>query len=629
MDRRYPVLVFFAILTALVFSPGMVTPAQAPKSQARPPSRSTTSIPQLNRQTIEQQIRLRADRYLTQKRLVVDYYRIGRQLAYPLPVDRVYVPNLPVPGIPDYPWEIWLSWELEERIGTLGWAAEWFDDDKARAAVSQDLAALARWPEFTPNGSLDLCLGHVARTLWVASTQWKWLDPVLQKEIGKALDRIVRDAAPWADNKFGSYQTAQDVLAAARPHSVVHNIPFIGLFGAALAANSRNDSRAAVFNRRLEMLLEALLQMRRQAYTEAVAYDGYLLDFAATWLQSLPAAQQKRLLSRLDFSGFFNQSYRLGAPGDITQVVEIGDVEPAQMPFHIAAQARLQALQPTAARGWYLSRCRPDRLRADALATLRPLIASLFQRAQTPPAGALDAHYVQVLRSGWAASDLAVAMAASNSPAGHLHDDAGSITIGLNGRWLVADPGYQQYMAGEERTFTLGPSAHNAPVINGRPQQHKGSRVRFLETLGKDLFRVGIDVTQCYSPDLAMQSVVRTVWLADNRLVVVADQFSGQKVETIAYHWHGHPEASWWVRDGWALLAAQPDTLWLTSPQARISDKDIDRLPGSRGQLTLTATLKPAPVVWWVFSAGDAPPQLESDPQGRTIRVLGRSFTTD
>ena len=50
---------------------------------------------------------------------------------------------------------------------------------------------------------------------------------------------------------------------------------------------------------------------------------------------------------------------------------------------------------------------------------------------------------------------------------GHLQCDTGSLVVGTRGRWVVSDPGYQQYMQKQERVFTLGVSSHNAPVING------------------------------------------------------------------------------------------------------------------------------------------------------------------
>ena len=107
---------------------------ESPSAPAAPliSARQTQSPPTSSRASIESEIRLRADRYLTQKVLAVDYYRIGRRLAFPLGFERIPKPELPVPGIPDYPWEIWMAWEIEERLNSLGWAAQWFNDALGR-----------------------------------------------------------------------------------------------------------------------------------------------------------------------------------------------------------------------------------------------------------------------------------------------------------------------------------------------------------------------------------------------------------------------------------------------------------------------------------------------------------------
>ncbi len=575
-------------------------------------------------------MRTRAARCLAERHLVVDYYRIGRRLAFPLLLDRIPSPRAPVTGIPDYPWEIWLAWRLEDRLNTLGWAASWFKDAAAAAQAGRELEAMARWPAFTPNARLDLCLGHVSRTMCEAYRKWDWLTPATRDALGRALDRLVADAAPWVKERFGAGLTARDILDSADPHTRVHNIPFIGLIGAAMAANTRGAAPAASLNGQLTALIEVLTTLRQSGYSEAVGYDGYLLDFVTSWLATLPPASRESVLRRFDLEGFFPESCMLGAPGDATRVAELSDVEPHQMPFHISAQARLQSFRPQPLRAWYLRQCRLDVLRSDTLALLRTLAAGAPQGAPPPAVRVLDAHYAKVLRSGWAASDLAVAVAAGNSPAGHIHFDFGSITIGTAGRWLIADPGYQQYMPGEEREFTIGPRAHNAPVLDGRAQEKKAGRVLSEDTDQVGTLRLALDLTACYPAELGVGRAMRTVWLAGKSLVVVADELDAGNAGTQAYHWHGAPDAAWQVRDNWAMLyAGKGATIWFSSPGFAVSDADLVRLPGSRGQVSLVCSRKPVPVTWWVFATGDAPPAVASDAAARSLRIGGLRFSLD
>jgi hypothetical protein len=136
-----------------------------------------------------------------------------------------------------------------------------------------------------------------------------------------------------------------------------------------------------------------------------------------------------------------------------------------------------------------------------------------------------------------------------------------------------------------------------------------------------------LDLTACYPAGLALKRVVRTLWLSQKDLVVLADRVRGASVQTITYHWHGHPDAAWWVQDDMARIYAPDLMLWIGSPQARITDRNVDRLPGSRGHLTLRASAdSSAPFVWWIFAKGDTRPAVTVHERGYEIRVDGRSF---
>jgi hypothetical protein len=244
-----------------------------------------------------------------------------------------------------------------------------------------------------------------------------------------------------------------------------------------------------------------------------------------------------------------------------------------------------------------------------------------------PIAGALDAHYAVVLRSGWESEDVAVAMACSNSPMSHIQRDSGTLVIGTRGNWLLADPGYQQYAKGDEREFTIGRVAHNAPLINQHgPTQKRPHRV-VLENVSPNVHRVAVDLTACYPAAASLGSLVRHVWLAGKDLVVVADEVEAATPPRAIYHWHAHPDAAWWVASGWALVAFGDARLWFTCSQCRISAADLHRLPGSRGQLSLVSSIDgTGSVVWWVFVLSASRPTLHTSADGREIRVLRQVF---
>ncbi|HYE07021.1 MAG TPA: heparinase II/III family protein [Planctomycetota bacterium] len=577
----------------------------------------------MDKATIRREVRRRADGHLADQRLSVDYYRIRRRISFPLPVRGWKPMSGALRGITaeGYPWPIWLLWALEERVDCLGWAAEWFADRKARAACERDLAALARWPAWRQYAKPDLSLGHAARTLH-AATRWRWPSRALRTLIHGAFARMLDDGLPYSDRYAAQWRTKQDILALADITPALHNIWIIGTIGLALAARAIGHPALAALDARLAMVHAALLDSFANGFSEGVSYDGYTLDFLAQWLEGVPDEIRAPLVAHPCFARPFEESCFLAAPGSALDSAEIGDVEPVQMTFHATAHARCLTLVDDPRMRWWLARCDPRRLRCAALAQLAR--AGRRRRVErAPAAGALDAAYALVLRSGWEGRDLAAAMSCDASPMAHLHDDAGSIVIGTRGRWLIADPGYQQYLTTSEREYTLGVAAHNAPVIDGRAQDRTGLR-RFRLAQQRDVCIAEVDITERYQPELGLTRVTRTLWLAGRDLVVVADRVVGAK-RSVRYHWHGHPDAGWYWEDGEALIDLDGTVLRVRTPARALDETMVERLRGSRGQLTLAVDVPiGSGVHWWVFSlaARDLPVSLE-----RThLRVGARRF---
>lgn len=564
------------------------------------------------KEQIESTLKQRATHYLQQKYLVVDYYRIRRRLAYPLPVQSMHIPKVPIPGIENYPWATWMTWELEERINSLGWAAHLLNDEIAREAVCIDLLNLAQWPQYQQYPTPDLSLGHASRILANSFRQWEWLTEEVRDAMKNALQRIVEVSGPLVENRLKEYRDHHEILQSQSVINLVANIPVIGAIGVALAANAVDDSRKSTLNHYVKISLEAIFALRQTGFSEGVAYDGYVLDFVMDWLAFLPDADKSTFISHPQFARFLDESLWLGAPGDVAQVAELGDVEAKEMPFHISAQAKAFELQPMPERAWYLKQCRLDILRADALAALHLSADEISQSQHQPKAQAKDAHNAIVLRGGWNQDDVAVAMANSNSPMGHLHCDNGSITIGTCGKWIIQTPGYQQYLANSEREFTLGASSRNTPTINGQTQTRKLAKLISV-TPQDETQSTEIDISQCYSEELKLEKVTRKVLLVENQLVVVEDTIAGKEIDEISYFWHGHPDAAWWIENNWARVYLNGKTLWIHSPHVTLAENQLQRLRGSRGQLTLAPKVLLAEsatqIIRWYFLLSDVFPE--------------------
>lgn len=577
----------------------------------------------------EKELQLRAEREKPKTRLVANYYRIRRKLAYPLPLRSLSTPTLKIPDIPNYPWGIWLLWDLEERMNALRWAAYSQQDDSARSLYLDDLEALAEWPRYRERPIPDLSAAHAARLLFQAYQEIPDLGSIRDK-IEAAFQRLLDDILPEARKLFGLFHKAEEVLSRPEPHEVLHNFPWIGATSVGLAARALNHPDREEIDRFLSALLAAFLECRKTGLTEGVAYDGYILDFVLPWLEGLPEKVQDEFLSHPRLGDMPNQSLLLGVPGNAANVAEIGDVEPDYMPFHLSALAKLLLLREDPQGLWHLRRCPASWLRSDALAALLKLQDRSDREAEISQTA--DANYALALRSGWNQEDLAVVMSANQSPMGHLPPDSATIVIGSRGRWLIDDPGYQQYMQNAERNFSRGPQAHNAPLINGCETIRRPTRRQIAYRQDSlTLQRMEIEFSETYPEDLSLERVRRIVWLLGNTGVVVADEIRGKSVKWVDYNWHGHPDLAWWEENGKVCLYA-PDgtTLWIQNPQNSLSMSDITRVSGSRGQLTLQSQITHGlPWVWWVFSLGSEPPPFEFHSSNSVLSIGEATLNPD
>ncbi|WP_155922153.1 heparinase II/III domain-containing protein [Bacillus sp. EB01] len=77
-------------------------------------------------------------------------------------------------------------------------------------------------------------------------------------------------------------------------------------------------------------------------------------------------------------------------------------------------------------------------------------------------------------RSGWKQGDHFLAFSSSQSAKDHNHYDQNNFILHAAGEWLITNPGYQDYVEGPRREFTLGTIGHNSMLVDGRGQIQRG-----------------------------------------------------------------------------------------------------------------------------------------------------------
>jgi hypothetical protein len=586
----------------------------------------------------------RGAQQLRRRVLPVDYYRIRRRLALELPMRSLPSLEMPIKGIPAYPWGTWAMWALEERVLALGWTGHWLCDEACRRLATEQLSLMTTWPRHEDWGGPDLVQSHCLRIM-VSSSHWPWIDADTQLALRQCCSKIVELGLAWSEKRHGSLTSVQSILDADDcERAFLANIPVIAAVSLARAARFAQHPALEMLDRRASILIRAILLRSKRGFSEGAIYDGYVLDFVGDWLADAGDAAEPKSWDAPALTAMLAQSSILASPGDPMNVAPLGDVEPWHMPFFASGCAKLLPRVADVSVASYLRSLPPAALRTDTLvAMLRNSTNQPPEPSRTPAAikalAQQTAHAV-ALRTGHTDDDLAVVVSLTRTLMGHLHTDSGNIVIGAAGKWLITDPGYQQYMPTSERDFSVGPCAHNLPIIKGHAQT---LRLATLQKLSEtdDLRHARVDLSACYPAEAAVKSVSRHVWLWQNH-VVVADDIVCDGPHTASYTWHGD-EAAFWLASDRGVCVTLPghgegegetdgeDTLlWIASPGLTLSSKHIDRLRGSRGQLSLcvqTECASHASTRWWVFTRGTTPADVQIVDDARTVIVSSRRLS--
>lgn len=584
------------------------------------------------------------------KELAVYYYRINHTMAFPLPL--AARPDAMPAGIPEmkaYPWLTWLSWAVEERWRLLLAAWQMLGDVDAGELLQQELAALAGWSSFVEwNGDAGLALGHIAGVLALTLQNADALSPQYASAIRQAaMNLLERDVQPWFQRHWAAVEPPLE------PKNL-HNIPLIALTRSAQLARAVGHPMVDMLDAKAKILLAAWCEQRLHPtapHTEGTAYDGYLMDSLTEWLDGLPDRDALLPVCKDALLSLVDHWIALALPGRVDLQAPLGDVEP-EMPFWMSVLTRLAIWFDECVENggwWLLQHLPPDRMPA---ATLVLLCANASRMAVAAPAPPVTSPQIvpnaAVIRSGWDSADFLVAMGSGGSRMSHLHQDGGHVVIGWQNRFWLTDPGYQQYRRGEERDYSMGPSAHNVPVIGGIAQSQRASQV--IEVRGADVVGEGshqylqMDLTNCYSGLPADARVLRHLWFSSPEeddvdaaigdaaaMILVADQLLGFAEGTeVVTSWHLGTHLAWAFCDGWARLSDGAHNLWMRPLHTLLSPLQLTRHAGSRGPLAITHsdTLAQADSVqWWVFVCNPqltwTPPVLENHNLSSMIRSVG------
>lgn len=433
----------------------------------------------------------RAVDFAFQPGLNVDYYRLGYKYHYPYPIAQLSKPKFDDPGIV-YPWYLFNYYSLEEVYFSLGWAAQVLKNPSALIASRELIRQVASWPAYGGRQSLpDLLTGHAAKLSYTAFCLWEFVDPELKTKIKVSLEKIAQEPQDSINNLCKYIRNEDDLLNfdlkfKGNPEKfnrgkIIHNRTLIGVAGAFISAKLSGSPLEKDYEKLIRILINVRLRLQEErGFFEAVSYDGYVWDYLLMALSMLSESDVAYYLHFWQSYHVLEEVYATHLPGSISTIAPLSDVEPKTMNFKYSSFARQLLMTgdgkfksvledseievlPADAIGLYLSQgslpgnfYRNDKFCKELVAS-KPEIVKVDK--------VKDGNYCLRLSVGGDDGFVSV-VSFSSSHMIHQQKDFGTFVIGFNNplrEWAITDPGYQQYVPGNERDFTIGKFSTNTP----------------------------------------------------------------------------------------------------------------------------------------------------------------------
>ncbi|WP_462409870.1 heparinase II/III domain-containing protein [Neobacillus sp. Marseille-QA0830] len=469
-----------------------------------------------------------ANDYAAETGFTVAYPSCNRELTITLPLKQLEPVGDP-PGYVDFPFWTMYSRAVEERIKILSFAYGMTGDARFAEKVKEYLLALAkfsRWYEFPHRGAegnlsnahftLGAAIGYDAIFHMLSDSEKTIIKESL---ITKGLEPFTIDFDNHdSHNIIASKQVAMLVgsLAVMDEECMVRVEPFL--------KNSYGYILRYLDNRLQDPEIEGLLYLNVAARHILMASDilqratGNSTFISHAYFKTLPDLFLYMMGTggKSSFVNFSDSFYEL----DISYLMAVL----ASTNHHEAAS-------------WYVHEFTGSKL--DTLLYLKsiphPQGPSQFYKNQMSSVFPIVGW--TALRSGWEKEDHFLAFVSSSSAKDHNHFDQNNFVLHVAGEWLLTNPGYQDYVEGPRREFTLGTVGHNSLLVNGLGQTKRGNSRMVDSFLSSPFSYVTGDASGAYDGKVAEWH--RTIAHLDSRFYVLVDRVAkDQPKDTISFLYH-------------------------------------------------------------------------------------------
>ncbi|MFJ5768977.1 heparinase II/III family protein [Psychrobacillus sp. NPDC093180] len=419
-----------------------------------------------------------AELYVVEKEFTVLYPSCTVQLDIPLPLVQLEPIGDP-PGYTDYPFWTMYSRAVEERIRILSFAFGMTKEKRFATKVKEYLIALSsftRWFEFPYRGA-EGNLSNAHFTIGAAigyDAIFHTLDSSEKNMIKNAI--LTKGLQPFKSD-FNDHDS-HNIIASKRVAMLIGSLSILDSDNSEevepFISNSCTYIKNYLENRMMDSDIEGLLYLNVAARHILMAVDTY---HRSTGHDEFLKHPYFRFLPDIFI-------YTLGTGGKSSFVNFSDSFYSLDISYLMAIIA---SKNQNRIASWYMNKFAESHLETLLNANNIPVPLEPDKYYKNKNSHVFSTIGWACLRSGWMENDHLLAFNSSQSAKNHNHFDQNNFVLHVAGEWLLTNPGYQDYVEGSRRDFTIGTIGHNSMLVDGKGQSQLG-KSKFVDWYTSDNF---------------------------------------------------------------------------------------------------------------------------------------------
>ncbi|WP_062106851.1 heparinase II/III domain-containing protein [Bacillus niameyensis] len=470
------------------------------------------------------QLLAQAKRFLTETEFQVSYPMINYQLTVSLPLQQLA--TLPEPkGYVDFPYWTMYSRAIEERITVLGKAYGLTKKREYGEKVKEYILALARferWFEF-PHRGAEGNLSNAHFTLAMASGYDAIFDLLDEQEKDIVQTAILEKGLHPFEIDFDN-KDSHNIIASKR----------VAMLVGALAILEEKEVEP-YFTNAYEYLLAYLDERLVSPENEGLLYTKVAAQHILLAADTLHRATgDGSLIAHPYFKEFLPELFlfMLGN-SETASFANFSDSFYSLDIDYMMSMIAKKNQHPVAS--WYVQNFSNEK--EHRVESIPPDLYYASQKSQVFPTIGWTS-----FRNGWSKKSHLLAFLSSESAKDHNHFDQNNFILHTDGEWLITNPGYQDYVAGPRREFTLGTIGHNSMLVNGKGQVYLG-KSKIVDSFLSERFDYCIgDATRAYGDAIKLWE--RQIIHVDQTYFMLIDRVLKKEAHdqlSFLYHTTGTP----------------------------------------------------------------------------------------